>query len=182
MDERKPCQAIGKLLSAAIQKSIKIQSDNPKSFLALGKVYMADEQFDQAINVINKVVSLNPDMDEAQVQLSKAYIGKGSYDQTRKILQELSMVENRLGLIYFRLAVIFTKQDKYNQAVLEDEATLLHTEELTEKHPEILDVKNLKGSSEEEAKAYQKAINEIKLDLEESLMKDDDRLEINYDE
>jgi len=160
----------------AIQRSMKIKSDNPMAFLFLGQAYIADEQFDQAIDVLNKALSLNPDL--AKIQLSKAYICKGSYDEARKILHELSMGKRGLGIIHFMLADIYTKEGKYDHAVAEYEAALLHAEKLTEKHPEILNVQNLNVGSEEKTKAYQKAVNEIKLKLEKSMEKDDS-LDIN---
>lgn len=166
---------------AVIQKSLQIKPDNPMALLFLGQVYLADEQFDQSITVLKKAIALNPDMDMAKMHLSKAYTSIEKYDEARKVLQELSMGGNRLGLVHFRLAGIFAKQGKYNQAVLEYEAALLYANKITEKYPEILKIKDIDGDTEKMAKAYQEVLGKIKHEFHGS-MKFDENSEITHDE
>jgi tetratricopeptide (TPR) repeat protein len=155
--------------AAIIQKSLMVKSDNPAAYMLIGQAYISDKQYDQAITMLKKSVAINPEIVIAWIQLAKAYSLVEKYDDAKKILQKLTLGDKRLGLIHFRMADILVKQGKFNQAVLEFEAGLLHSEKLIEQYPKLLDISQSSQEPEDKVSAFQEILYQVKTDLGGSL-------------
>ena len=62
--------------------------DSPMAYFSLGKVYLENRKYTQAVKVLEEALKLDPDYAAAMVALGDAYTGVGDTAQAIKVLKQ----------------------------------------------------------------------------------------------
>jgi len=113
MSKGKTSQAIDKILTARDLDPLSLVINR-----SVGIIYIDANQYDNAIEALNKVRKINPEFPNLQFNLARAYFFKGMYDSALSVIQNTNNITWQ-GIIYAQMGQL----DKANQLL--DELVLL---------------------------------------------------------
>lgn len=109
------------------KKKIKEDPKSPRFYLILGKAYIKANRSQDAIDVFNQVISLNPNLGEAHYQLGSAFLVQGkpgeamaAFKTALEINPEQAMAHHSLGDAYSRLGRENDAQLEFKEALRQD--------------------------------------------------------------
>lgn len=92
---------------AAFREAIKLEPSNPVLYTELGKAYLTNKQYNEAIIALAKARDLKEDYYEASYELGQANLEQGDWDKALEFIQSLvgkyndEAINFTLGQIYF---------------------------------------------------------------------------------
>jgi tetratricopeptide (TPR) repeat protein len=102
--------------AAAYRRSLDIEPDNPDAERGLANALLADNQLDEALKVLNALVSADPSDGPSEIHISEIQRRQGHYDEALATLEKAkSQVQDSLELSYNE-ALIYDALGKYDQA------------------------------------------------------------------
>jgi tetratricopeptide (TPR) repeat protein len=100
----------------AYRRSLDIEPDNPDAQHALANALMQDEQFDEALKILNDLVAADPTDAQAEVRISEIQRRQGHYDDALATLEKAKAQVQDSTELNFNEALIYDAQGKYDQA------------------------------------------------------------------
>ena len=160
----------GKYLEAAevLGQCISAKPGNVKAYAYRGQALMEAGHYLEAITVLEEALERNPKSLAAKMHLARCYVDNGDHDKARKLLTRLTFGNRRLGTVHMLLGRLFAAQGHFRQAIEEFEAWLLHAPKLVEERPELLEIANRHGSSQDRVQAYERAVEAMARHVEPS--------------
>jgi tetratricopeptide (TPR) repeat protein len=112
----------GGLVQVAVQHleaAIKVAPTRAEPHRILGRVYLANQQYDNSINELRTAVRLSPDDERARLVLADALVNSNRYPEAEQALGET--IENipASGQARYSLGRLFQRQGLYPQALAE---------------------------------------------------------------
>ena len=121
-EEWKQAQAAGKsddwgeMLKAA-QALTRQFPDHPLALHVLGACYREQGKYDDAVAVLRRVITLNPDCSEAWSDLAMSYGGLGKYDDAATAFLKSIKLKPTDPQAWYKLGSCYQKQEQYDDAV-----------------------------------------------------------------
>ena len=106
-----------KAARAAFEKATEVDSTNPDGWVNLGRVAVQEGDMDRAGRVLNKALSLNPDLARAHFFYAKVLRNEGLYDEAAQHLRRVLTQYPRDRVALNDLGRILFLQRKYADAV-----------------------------------------------------------------
>jgi tetratricopeptide (TPR) repeat protein len=112
----------GGLVQVAVQHleaAIKVAPTRAEPHRILGRVYLANQQYDNSINELRTAVRLSPDDERARLVLADALVNSRRYPEAEQALRET--IENipASGQARYSLGQLYRRQGLYPQALVE---------------------------------------------------------------
>jgi tetratricopeptide (TPR) repeat protein len=102
--------------AAAYRRSLDSEPDNPDAQRALATALLADDQLDEALELLNSIVATDPTDAQSEIHISEIQRRQGHYDEALATLEKAkSQVKDSLELSYNE-ALIYDALGKYDQA------------------------------------------------------------------
>lgn len=98
------------------EMALKLNPDSERALSGLGRLLFADEYYDQALNVYNQLVEINPDKKSYQLNKSVCLTNLQRYDEAEQILFKLNYEDADNLNVARVLAWTLTCNGKYEQA------------------------------------------------------------------
>jgi len=97
---------------ASYQQAIQLDPTNPNLRIALGGLYYAGKNYDEAIRLFQQAVDLKPDLANAQYNLAAAYREKGDYPRALAAMQNILNLLDRTSTDYAKANAELTELQK----------------------------------------------------------------------
>ena len=108
----------------ALEKTIKLKTDDFEALNLLGHLYMNQNVVDKALPCFEKAIKINPMMAEAHYNLGVSYMRKGMFDKalsayrkSLKIFPNNSVVFNNMGVVYEDMGMLKEALHYFKKAV-----------------------------------------------------------------
>ncbi|MCK5578323.1 MAG: tetratricopeptide repeat protein, partial [Planctomycetes bacterium] len=107
--------------AVAYQKAIQLDPQHSPAYLGLGRVYLARENYPEAIKAVQKAFDLKTLASELKLQgyllLGKVYIFQQLFKEAADAYQEVLTLDAGSGPAYFGLAQVYLEQGNYPEAI-----------------------------------------------------------------
>lgn len=153
-----------KQAAACGEKAVSLNPSNSHAHFALGELYLKMKEYDFALREFNTVSDLDADMPLARIGLAQVYIATGRLAEAKKLLIDLAGGNRHLAVVHRHLATIFLREERFEEALAEYGAAILHGKDLTEKYPELAAIQQQGGEPRAMAEAFEQAFETINLD------------------
>jgi tetratricopeptide (TPR) repeat protein len=107
-----------------LQAAIELAPERAEPRRILGMVYLADDQYERAIDELKKAVGLNAGDERARLALADALVRLERFDEAEKSLRETFNRLPESGRAHYVLARLFQRQGKQPEAIKEFQAAL----------------------------------------------------------
>lgn len=123
------------------QQALKVERSftHPYSHLGLGKCYLQQSQFTEAIQEFNKAISFNPDLSDIYLQLGIVYLKTNNAKEARESFQKAIELSPKDGAMMLGIAYFFISEGKVDEAFAEVELAIKNgiTKEQLEKDEDL---------------------------------------------
>jgi tetratricopeptide (TPR) repeat protein len=112
----------GGLVQLAVQHleaTIKVAPARAEPHRILGRVYLANQQYDNSINELRTAVRLGPDDERARLVLADALVNSRRYPEAEQALRETIEAVPASGQARYSLGQLYRRQGLYPQALAE---------------------------------------------------------------
>jgi tetratricopeptide (TPR) repeat protein len=99
------------------KSALAMKEDYPAAHLLLGKVYLALDRKSEAVQEINRVVSIDPGYKEGYWALTQIYLEAKAYDQAEASLLKLIEVDPKNGSAHSLLGTVYLEQAEPRKAI-----------------------------------------------------------------
>jgi len=104
---------------AQLQAAIELSPERAEPHRVLGMVYLADEQYDRAIDELKKALAMNAGDERARLSLADALVRADRFDAAEQSLRETIARLPESGRAHYSLARLFQRQGKQPEALKE---------------------------------------------------------------
>ena len=107
--------------------------------MGLGKCYLQQSQFTEAIQEFNKAISFNPDLSDIYLQLGIVYLKTNNAKEARESFQKAIELSPKDGAMMLGIAYFFISEGKVDEAFAEVELAIKNgiTKEQLEKDEDL---------------------------------------------
>jgi tetratricopeptide (TPR) repeat protein len=109
---------------AQLQAAIELSPERAEPHRVLGMVYLADEQYDRAIDELKKALAMNEGDERARLSLADAQVRADRFDAAEQSLRETIARLPESGRAHYSLARLFQRQGKQPEALKEFQAAV----------------------------------------------------------
>ena len=102
---------------AAYHRALDMDPDNVDTERALANALMNDGQLDEALKVLNAVVTAEPQDAQSQIRISEIQRRQGQYDQALKTLEKAKPLAPDLLELSYNEALIYDSLGRYDDAI-----------------------------------------------------------------
>jgi tetratricopeptide (TPR) repeat protein len=102
---------------AAYHRALDMDPDNVDTERALANALMNDGQLDEALKVLNAVVTAEPQDAQSQIRISEIQRRQGQYDQALKTLEKAKPLAPDLLELSYNEALIYDSLGRYDEAI-----------------------------------------------------------------
>jgi tetratricopeptide (TPR) repeat protein len=114
-------------ISSALEQlraAIELAPERAEPHRVIGMVYLADEQYERAIDELKKAVNLNAADERARLALADALVRTERFDAAEQALRETIAGLPESGRAHYSLARMFQRQGKQPEALKEFQAAV----------------------------------------------------------
>ena len=102
-----------------LEATIKVAPTRAEPHRILGRVYLANQQYDNSINELRTAVRLSPDDERARLVLADALVNSRRYPEAEQALRETIEAVPASGQARYSLGQLYRRQGLYPQALAE---------------------------------------------------------------
>jgi tetratricopeptide (TPR) repeat protein len=107
-----------------LKVAIELTPDRAEPHRILGLVYLADEQYDNAVDEVTDAVRLSPGDERAHLALANAFMETGRYPEAEQALRETIRAFPASGRARYTLGRVYQRQARQREALSEFEEAL----------------------------------------------------------
>ncbi|MBK5969612.1 MULTISPECIES: tetratricopeptide repeat protein [Thiorhodovibrio] len=140
--------------SDACEKAVGIAPERAECHQFLGRCYVAEKQYQKAIQAFEKSSELDPAQVAAIFGIAQVKVKIGELDEAQRLLVNLTKGDKKLGIAHRMLGELYMRKDSWEDAAAEFRAAVLHSKWLVQKHQEFEQIAEETQNSHQEAQRY----------------------------
>ncbi|PIE02213.1 MAG: hypothetical protein CSA81_08225 [Acidobacteria bacterium] len=166
-----------------LKSALKSNPNHIDSLFMLAVVYYSQDKFDQAKNLLDRVISHNPRDAAALLCLGSVYSSEEKYDQARPYLEKSLDIQPQ-AQAYYLLGIGYKEQNVFKKAKDNLEQAIAMDAEMEDAYYMLGFVYLKRGWNRKAKEAFSQAllINPFKIEYQQALSFDQPKAEMNLDE
>lgn len=107
-----------KIAEGHFKKAISLDPEFAIGHNNLGVVYLALEEYQEALSSFQTAMSLDPKYKKPYLNIGSTYLAQKKYDKVLEYYQQALEIDPNYALAYYAIADFYFRQKKYNEAVI----------------------------------------------------------------
>jgi len=100
-----------------ILKAIKIKPDFVQAHIAIGKIFIEEDKYEEALHHFNQAAAFNPDLSESHYWIAYAYQITGRVDEAERLYKKVLRMSPVFAKANIQLSKIYTKKGELRKAL-----------------------------------------------------------------